>query len=137
MRALHEQRKTGAARQRCSTTATSRIVAKYGSEYAGVVQYYLLAQDVFRLGRLRWVMETSMLQTLAGKHRSTVTKMARKYKTTIETPTGPRRSFRSAWNAIGTGSHWSPASAGPRSNESAQPSSPTSGQSWPATGATS
>ena len=64
------------------------IVAKYGAEYAGLVQYYLLAQDVFRLGRLRWIMETSMLKTLAGKHRSTVTKMARRYKTTIESPTG-------------------------------------------------
>jgi group II intron reverse transcriptase/maturase len=70
------------------------IVAKYGSEYAGLVQYYLLAQDVFRLARLRWVMETSMLKTLAGKHRSTVTKMARKYKTTIETPAGPRTVFQ-------------------------------------------
>ena len=38
------------------------IVAKYGAEYAGLVQYYLLAQDVFRLGRLRWVMETSIAQ---------------------------------------------------------------------------
>ena len=70
------------------------IVAKYGAEYAGLVQYYLLAQDVFRLGRLRWVMETSMLKTLAGKHRSTVTKMARRYKTTIESPTGPRTVFQ-------------------------------------------
>ena len=70
------------------------IVAKYQAEYRGVVQYYLLAQDVFRLGRLRWVMETSMLKTLAGKHRSTVTKMARKYKTTIETPDGPRTCFQ-------------------------------------------
>jgi group II intron reverse transcriptase/maturase len=70
------------------------IVAKYGSEYAGLVQYYLLAQDVFRLARLRWVMETSMLKTLAGKHHSTVTKMARKYKTTIQTPAGPRVVFQ-------------------------------------------
>jgi len=67
------------------------IVAKYQAEYAGLVQYYLLAQDVFRLGRLHWVMETSLLKTLAGKHRSTVTVMARKYKTTTETPAGPRR----------------------------------------------
>jgi group II intron reverse transcriptase/maturase len=67
------------------------IVAKYQAEYAGLVQYYLLAQDVFRLGRLHWVMETSLLKTLAGKHRSTVTAMARKYKTTTETPAGPRR----------------------------------------------
>src|SRR4030095_3895616 len=60
------------------------IVAKYGSEYRGLVQYYLLAQDVFRLEKLRWVMETSMLKTLAGKHRSTVNKMAAKYKTVID-----------------------------------------------------
>ncbi len=66
------------------------IVAKYQAEYRGVVQYYLLAQDVFRLGRLQWVMETSLLKTLAGKHRSTVTKMARKYKSTVETSEGPR-----------------------------------------------
>jgi group II intron reverse transcriptase/maturase len=67
------------------------IVAKYQSEYAGLVQYYLLAQDVFRLGRLHWVMETSLLKTLAGKHRSTVGKMARKHKAVIATPAGPRK----------------------------------------------
>ena len=67
------------------------IIAKYQSEYAGRVQYYLLAQDVFRLGRLHWVMETSLLKTLAGKHRSTVGKMASKYKTVIDTPAGPRK----------------------------------------------
>src|SRR5712691_309974 len=67
------------------------IVAKYQAEYAGLVQYYLLAQDVFRLGRLHWVMETSLLKTLAGKHRSTVNAMARKYKAMVETPAGPRK----------------------------------------------
>jgi group II intron reverse transcriptase/maturase len=70
------------------------IVAKYGSEYRGFVQYYLLAQDVFRLESLRWVMETSMLKTLAGKHKSTVTKMARKYKAAIDTPDGRRTCFQ-------------------------------------------
>jgi hypothetical protein len=39
-------------------------------------------------------METSMLMTLAAKHRSTVTKMARRYKTTIETSAGPRTVFQ-------------------------------------------
>jgi hypothetical protein len=66
------------------------IVAKYQAEYRGLVQYYLLAQDVFRLGKLHWVMETSLLKTLAGKHRSFVTKMARKYRSTVETSTGSR-----------------------------------------------
>ena len=72
------------------------IVSTYGAEYRGIVQYYLLAGDVFRLHRLRWVMETSMLKTLAGKHRSTVTKMARKYKANIETPHGPRTCFEAS-----------------------------------------
>jgi len=67
------------------------IVAKYQAEYAGLVQYNLLAQDVFRLGRLHWVMETSLLKTLAGKHHSTVNAMARKYKATVDTPAGPRK----------------------------------------------
>lgn len=70
------------------------IVAKYGSEFRGFVQYYLLAQDVFRLELLRWVMETSMLKTLAGKHKSTVTKMARRYKAAVDTPDGRRTCFQ-------------------------------------------
>jgi group II intron reverse transcriptase/maturase len=66
------------------------IVVKYQAEYRGLVQYYLLAQDVHRLGRLRWVMETSMLRTLANKHRSSVRKMARKMYAVTQTPDGPR-----------------------------------------------
>jgi hypothetical protein len=46
---------------------------------------------VFRLDRLHGVMETSLLKTLAGKHRSTVNAMARKYKATVATPAGPRK----------------------------------------------
>ncbi|MGJ6969159.1 group II intron reverse transcriptase/maturase [Streptosporangium sp. G11] len=59
-----------------------------------MVQYYLLASDVFRLDRLHWVMETSLLKTLAGKHRSTVSAMARKHKATIDTPVGPRKCMK-------------------------------------------
>lgn len=69
------------------------IVRTYGAEYRGLVEYYLLAGDVFRLNRLEWVMKTSMLKTLACKHDSTVTKMARRYMTTVSTPYGPRRCF--------------------------------------------
>jgi hypothetical protein len=69
------------------------IVRTYGAEYRGLVEYYLLAADVYRLNRLEWVMKTSMLKTLACKHNSTVTKMADRYKTTIDTPYGPRRCF--------------------------------------------
>jgi hypothetical protein len=67
------------------------ILSKYQSEYRGIVQYYLLAHNVGWFNKLHWVAQTSLLKTLAGKHRSTVTKMARKHKTTIETEHGPRK----------------------------------------------
>jgi group II intron reverse transcriptase/maturase len=70
------------------------IVRTYGAEYRGLVEYYLLAGDVYRLNRLRWVAETSMLKTLACKHDSTVSKMADQYRATIETPYGPRTCFQ-------------------------------------------
>ncbi|MCA1672980.1 MAG: maturase, partial [Actinobacteria bacterium] len=41
----------------------------------------------------RWVMETSMLRTLAAKHNSTVPKMAKKHKAKIDTPEGIRTCF--------------------------------------------
>jgi group II intron reverse transcriptase/maturase len=76
--------------------ADYNIVARFGAEYRGIVQYYLLAGDVFRLHRLRWVMETSMLKTLARKHRSSVTKMAARHKAKILTPHGPRTRFQAS-----------------------------------------
>jgi group II intron reverse transcriptase/maturase len=69
------------------------IVATYGAIYRGIVQYYLLAGDVYRLHRLRWVMETSMLKTLAGKHRSSMPRMAARHKAKIATSYGPRTCF--------------------------------------------
>jgi len=69
------------------------IVTTYGVIYRGIVQYYLLAGNVFRLNRLKWVMETSMLRTLAAKHNSSVSKMAKKHKAKIETPEGIRTCF--------------------------------------------
>src|SRR6516164_1386776 len=61
------------------------IVRIYGAEYRGVINYYLLAQDVWKLGTLRWNAVTSMLKTMAAKHHSTVTKMAARHKAKTET----------------------------------------------------
>src|SRR5262249_6409113 len=83
-----------AQRARMLDDSDYTIVSQFQSEYRGLVQFYLLAQDVFRLGKLRWVMETSLLKTLAGKHRSSVQKMARKYKATTATSAGPRTCFQ-------------------------------------------
>ncbi len=82
-----------ARRPQLVNLSDSLIISAYGAEYRGLVQYYLLAGDVWRLNRLRWVMETSMLRTLADKHRSSATKMAAKFKAVIDTPHGKRTCF--------------------------------------------
>jgi group II intron reverse transcriptase/maturase len=69
------------------------IVRIYGAEYRGVINYYLLAQDVWRLHTLHWHALTSMLKTLAAKHRSSVTKMAARHQAKIATDDGPRTCF--------------------------------------------
>src|SRR6266480_3570454 len=69
------------------------IVRTYGAEYRGIANYYLLAQDVWRLSALRWHALTSMLKTLAAKHRSTVTKMAARHKAKVITGDGQRTCF--------------------------------------------
>ena len=69
------------------------IVRTYGAEYAGVVNYYLLAQDVWRLSKLRWHAETSMLKTLAAKHNSTVAQMAARYRAKVVTGDGLRNCY--------------------------------------------
>ena len=106
------------------------IISQYGAEYRGIVQYYLLAGDVYRLNRLRWVMVTSLLKTLARKHDSTVTKIARKHAATIQTPDGPRECMQAIVDR-GEGKHrWSPRSVAFRSAaEERGPAGPRSGPS--------
>jgi group II intron reverse transcriptase/maturase len=69
------------------------IVRIYGAEYRGIVNYYLLACNVSWLNTLHWYAVTSMLKTLAAKHKSTVTKMAARHKAKIATSDGPRTCF--------------------------------------------
>ena len=67
------------------------ITATFQSRYRGIVQYYALAYNVSRLAKLRWVMETSLLKTLANKHKATVQAIADRYKTSIQRPEGTYR----------------------------------------------
>lgn len=67
------------------------IVSKYQSEYRGFMQYYQLADNIAWLSHLYWIMQTSLLKTLAHKHKSSVAKMARKYRSTVMTEHGPRK----------------------------------------------
>jgi group II intron reverse transcriptase/maturase len=77
------------------------IIGRYGAQWRGYLQYYLPAHNVWRLNRLQWVMLTSMLKTLAGKHRSSVSTMATKYQATVDTPSGPRVCFQATVERAG------------------------------------
>jgi group II intron reverse transcriptase/maturase len=70
------------------------IVRVYGIEYQGVVNYYLLAQDVWKLNTFWWYSATSMLKTLAAKHHGSVSKMAARYKAKVRTRNGLRSCFQ-------------------------------------------
>ena len=70
------------------------IVSHYQSEYRGIVNYYLLAHNVGWLSRLQWTMETSMLKTLAYKHKARVMDMVRKYRTVAKDEQGTIRCFQ-------------------------------------------
>ena len=59
------------------------IVMTYQLEYRGIANYYRLALNISRLGKLRWHMETSLTKTLATKHRMPVPKVYEKYGTTL------------------------------------------------------
>ena len=53
------------------------IVARFEREFRGVVEYYRLASNLRDLGRLKWVMETSLTKTLAAKHQISVRQVYR------------------------------------------------------------
>ena len=77
----------------CRTWTTTTSSRPTGPNTGASSSYYLLAIDVWRLNALRWDAETSMLKTLAAKHKSTVSKMAARHKAKIETPHGLRTCF--------------------------------------------
>jgi group II intron reverse transcriptase/maturase len=70
------------------------IVASYQAEYRGLVQYYRLAYNLHTLSHLKYVMEVSLVKTLAGKYRTTCSKIYRRYGATIHTDEGERKVIR-------------------------------------------
>ena len=74
-------------------TSDYNIVAMFGTEYRGYVQYYQMAGNINWLNKLRWFMERSMMSTLAAKYRRPPWVMRNRYRTTVVTPHGKRRCF--------------------------------------------
>jgi group II intron reverse transcriptase/maturase len=67
------------------------IIARYGIEYRGLMNYYILAHNIERMTKVHWVMRRSLLMTLANKHRSSVARMVQRFSAKILTPAGPRK----------------------------------------------
>jgi group II intron reverse transcriptase/maturase len=67
------------------------IICQYQQEFRGLAEYYQLAVNRYQLNRLKWVMERSLVATLAHKLRISISKVYDRYETTIETPDGPRK----------------------------------------------
>ncbi|NBM78521.1 RNA-dependent DNA polymerase [Proteus sp. G2659] len=55
------------------------IISQYNAEMRGYANYYNLA-PVLYLNKLHWIWMNSLLKTLAGKHRSSRTKIAKRLK---------------------------------------------------------
>lgn len=61
------------------------IVQRYQSVLKGLYNFYCMTQNVGkRLATVKWILETSLVKTLACKHKTTVPNIYRKYGTTIE-----------------------------------------------------
>jgi group II intron reverse transcriptase/maturase len=72
-----------------------QIVTRYQGVFRGLVNYYAMAHNASkRLGRLRWVLETSLVHTLAGKHRCSAASLWRKHKVKVPTEHGHVNAFR-------------------------------------------
>jgi group II intron reverse transcriptase/maturase len=56
------------------------IITVYQTEFRGLANYYRLASNMHTLSKLKWIMETSLLKTLASKFKLTVSQVAKKYE---------------------------------------------------------
>jgi len=70
------------------------IVARYGAELRGLVQFYKLARNIRRLGAVTRTIRLSLLKTLANKHKTTVMKVWKRYQYRHTTGTGTRMGLR-------------------------------------------
>ncbi|WP_220197481.1 reverse transcriptase domain-containing protein [Ktedonospora formicarum] len=64
------------------------IIYQYQQVYRGIVQYYLLAYDVSKLGYLHWVMRISLMKTLAAKYKVSMKAIIAKYQSSVQTLEG-------------------------------------------------
>jgi group II intron reverse transcriptase/maturase len=64
------------------TLTDAEIILAYNGELRGLANYYALAPSVKKtLHKLEWIWQTSLLKTLANKHKTSVNKVAKRLRT--------------------------------------------------------
>ncbi len=61
------------------------IIVHYQGVYRGIVEYYRLAHNVYGLNKLKWIMEQSLVKTLAAKLKLTVHKVYEHFRALLVT----------------------------------------------------
>jgi group II intron reverse transcriptase/maturase len=61
------------------------IIVHYQGVYRGIVEYYRLAHNVYGLNKLKWIMEQSLVKTLAAKLKLSVHKVYESFRATLVT----------------------------------------------------
>ena len=61
------------------------IMTHYQGVYRGIVEYYRLAHNVYGLNKLKWIMEQSLVKTLAAKLKISVHQVYERFRATIMT----------------------------------------------------
>jgi hypothetical protein len=56
------------------------IIKTYQQEYRGIVNYWRMAYNLREMGKLRWIMQQSLMKTLAAKYKTSITKLLKKYE---------------------------------------------------------
>ena len=67
-------------RTRLHGSTPLEIISTYNAEIRGICNYYSLASNFNTLNYFSYLMEYSCLKTLAGKHKSKISKIKEKYK---------------------------------------------------------
>jgi group II intron reverse transcriptase/maturase len=57
----------------------AEIIWRYQAEFRGLVEYYRMAHNIHALSKVGWTSKTSLMKTLARKHKTTVGKISKKY----------------------------------------------------------
>jgi hypothetical protein len=63
--------------------SVAEIITQYQTEFRGLVEYYKYAEDLHVLGSLKYVMEQSLMKTLAHKLKITVSAAYRQFRTSV------------------------------------------------------